>query len=76
MLAWPAGRRATDGVWAPSWYDAVERSTGFAPPRREATAEDLPEPLKPVAERARPLYEALARHRLVPAALATGQHAR
>src|SRR5688572_28702495 len=20
MLSWPAGRRATDGVWAPAWY--------------------------------------------------------
>ena len=27
MLSWPAGRRASDGVWAPSWYDSVERST-------------------------------------------------
>jgi hypothetical protein len=31
MLAWPAGRRDTDGVWAPHWYDAVEASTGFKP---------------------------------------------
>jgi len=23
MLRWPAGRRATDGVWAPAWYHAV-----------------------------------------------------
>lgn len=29
MLRWPAGRRATDGVWAPHWYGAVEASTGF-----------------------------------------------
>ncbi len=33
MLRWPAGRRATDGVWAPVWYGAVERSTGFGRPR-------------------------------------------
>ncbi|NIM02252.1 MAG: HAD family hydrolase, partial [Acidobacteria bacterium] len=26
MLEWPAGRRATDGVWAKHWYDAVEAS--------------------------------------------------
>src|SRR5436305_8445081 len=32
MLSWPAGPRATDGVWAPAWYDAVERSTSFSPP--------------------------------------------
>ncbi|MEX0643970.1 MAG: hypothetical protein WD076_01565 [Parvularculaceae bacterium] len=29
MLAWPAGPRATDGPWAPHWYDAVNASTGF-----------------------------------------------
>ncbi len=29
MLSWPAGRRASDGVWAKYWYDAVEKSTGF-----------------------------------------------
>jgi hypothetical protein len=29
MLQWPAGPRATDGVWAPFWYDAVLKSTGF-----------------------------------------------
>lgn len=31
MLHWPAGPRASDGVWAPHWYDAVRRSTGFEP---------------------------------------------
>jgi hypothetical protein len=29
MLRWPAGRRASDGVWAHHWYQAVEQSTGF-----------------------------------------------
>ncbi len=29
MLHWPAGRRATDGIWAKYWYDTVERSTSF-----------------------------------------------
>jgi hypothetical protein len=29
MLQWPAGSRASDGVWAPYWYAAVEASTGF-----------------------------------------------
>ncbi len=33
MLAWPSGGRDSDGVWAPHWYDAVWKSTGFAPPR-------------------------------------------
>jgi hypothetical protein len=31
MLNWPPGRRASDGVWAPYWYAAVEASTGFEP---------------------------------------------
>ena len=64
MLSWPPGPRASDGVWAPAWYDAVEKSTGFAPPRPEARFDDLPEALKSIAEAARPLYEKLARHRL------------
>ena len=29
MLAWEAGPRATDGVWAPHWYAEVVKSTGF-----------------------------------------------
>ena len=64
MLAWQAGRRATDGVWAPAWYDKVEQSTGFGPPRTEAGMEVLDERLKPVAEKARVLYERLHGHRL------------
>ena len=64
MLSWAPGRRATDGVWAPSWYDGVERSTGFAPPKPERGFDDLPDGLKPLAEAGRPLYERLARHKL------------
>jgi hypothetical protein len=67
MLSWPAGRRPTDGVWAPAWYAAVEQSTGFAAPRPEPSFDDLPDALKPLAERARPLYETLAAHKLRPA---------
>lgn len=29
MLSWPQGPRGFDGVWAPHWYGAVHRSTGF-----------------------------------------------
>src|SRR5579863_3085825 len=66
MLRWPAGRRASDGVWAPAWYDAVEKSTGFGPRRIETRFGELAEPLKPIAEAARPLYDKLARHKLAP----------
>ena len=43
MLAWPAGRRDTDGVWAPHWYDSVSASTGFGPYREQDRAELPPE---------------------------------
>jgi hypothetical protein len=64
MLSWPAGRRESDGVWAPAWYEAVERSTGFAAPEREATP-PLTDDLRRIAGAARPHYEALARYRLI-----------
>lgn len=63
MLHWPAGRRETDGVWAPAWYNAVEQSTGFgAPPPPRAV--ELPDDLRRIADAARPHYAALAEHRL------------
>ena len=57
MLSWPAGPRASDGVWAPHWYAGVEASTGFGPYRD--TPADLPEHLAPLAEACRPYYEEL-----------------
>ncbi len=63
MLSWPPGRRETDGVWAPAWYDAVERSTGFGPPPEE-TPLQLPDHLQRIADEARPHYEALATWKL------------
>ncbi|MGH7024280.1 MAG: hypothetical protein ACREEB_11920 [Caulobacteraceae bacterium] len=62
MLSWPAGRRPGDGAWAPAWYEAVERSTGFAPPSPPPA---LLEPrLAAIADAARPIYERLARYRI------------
>jgi len=62
MLSWPAGPRASDGVWAPYWYDAVWRSTGFEPWRPRDLA------LSPhdaaVAEACRPAYDVLHALRL------------
>ncbi len=63
MLAWPPGRRATDGVWASAWYDAVERSTGFGQPPTETKA-PLADHLRHIADVARPHYEALAKWKL------------
>ncbi|MCW6506752.1 sulfotransferase-like domain-containing protein [Lichenifustis flavocetrariae] len=64
MLAWPAGPRPSDGAWAPAWYDKVEASTGFGPPRAEVAFAELRDDLKPIAEAAQPYYERLARHRI------------
>ncbi|MEV6923166.1 HAD family hydrolase [Dactylosporangium sp. NPDC051485] len=64
MLSWPAGRRSTDGVWAPHWYSAVERSTGFAP--YDPAPPEVPDRLRSLVDRARPLYEELAAHRIPP----------
>jgi hypothetical protein len=65
MLSWPPGRRASDGVWAPVWYESVERSTCFARPREAATTA-LDDSLKAIADAARPYYNRLAAHRIVP----------
>ncbi|MEV0717677.1 HAD family hydrolase [Asanoa sp. NPDC050611] len=62
MLSWPPGRRDTDGVWAPHWYAAVERSTGFAPYRPEPAS--VPDELAHLVVAARPHYEELAAHAL------------
>ncbi|HVL29712.1 MAG TPA: HAD family hydrolase [Sphingomicrobium sp.] len=62
MLRWAPGRRATDGPWAPHWYAAVEASTGFGPP--ETGPVTLPDDARRLADRCRPYYERLARHRI------------
>jgi Sulfotransferase domain len=62
MLAWPPGRRATDGVWAPYWYANVEASTGFAP--YDPRPAQVPDRLRWLAEKARPYYDELAAHHL------------
>lgn len=62
MLHWPAGLRGSDGVWAPYWYDAVERSTGFEPPRSREV--DLSPHDVAVVEACRPAYDAMWTQRL------------
>jgi hypothetical protein len=67
MLSWPAGRRSTDGVWAPAWYSAVEQSTGFGPPSSRTNISlpvSLPKDLQLIADEARPHYERLSTFRL------------
>jgi hypothetical protein len=57
MLHWPAGPRASDGVWAPHWYDAVWKSTGFEPWRPREVSLDAA--AMRVADACRPAYERL-----------------
>ncbi len=62
MLAWPAGPRASDGVWAAHWYGAVTASTGFAAP--EAAPPPLAGGMRAIAEAGRADYERLRAHAL------------
>jgi hypothetical protein len=57
MLAWPAGPRPSDGVWAPHWYASVNASTGFAPP--DPPPPPLTGAMAEIAAAARPAYEML-----------------
>jgi len=62
MLSWPAGPHSSDGVWAPHWYDAIWKSTGFAPP--DTKLPKLPADLAAIADEVRNDYELVAQHRL------------
>jgi len=57
MLHWPVGPRASDGVWARYWYDAVWASTGFEPYRVRQV--ELSGAALAAAEQSRPHYERL-----------------
>lgn len=62
MLAWPAGRRETDGLWAPHWYAAVEKSTGFDSYRPKN--EPVPTDLRGLLEECEGVYNAFHAQRL------------
>jgi hypothetical protein len=67
MLSWPKGKRDSDGVWAPWWYENVENSTGFdagIPRPIDEVWNSLDDRLKGLAEEAMPYYEALSRHKI------------
>ncbi len=59
MLSWEAGPRPEDGVWAPHWYHAVHRSTGFAPYRPKT---EFPDRLRPLLDECQPWYDRLFEH--------------
>ena len=62
MLAWPPGPRATDGVWAKYWYDAVLKSTSFQPYR--LATEPVPPHLSGLLGEAEAIYRELYSYRL------------
>jgi len=62
MLSWPAGPRASDGVWAPYWYEAVLRSTGFEPYRERDR--NVPREYRKIIDAVMPPFEALYEQRL------------
>jgi len=62
MLRWEPGPRATDGVWGPWWYDAVYRSTAFAP--YTPKGEPVPPRLEGVLRECQGLYQTLAAARV------------
>ncbi|WP_417465544.1 HAD family hydrolase [Kordiimonas sp.] len=63
MLSWPSGARDTDGVWAPWWYENVQKSTGFMK-REESEEVHLNAALERIAEQALPLYERMRAHKI------------
>ncbi|NND61175.1 MAG: HAD family hydrolase, partial [Gammaproteobacteria bacterium] len=64
MLHWPAGPRASDGVWAPYWYASVERSTGFAAP--VDSNPEIPSDKHAVLDTCEKIYSELSEHRIRP----------
>ena len=58
MMQWPAGKRDSDGIWAPYWYKKVEQSTGFAKPIAREVKLDPSQ--KTIADQCQPYYELLA----------------
>ena len=63
MLTWPPGARASDGIWGKVWYDAVERSTGFAA-QKSRPPKPLADEYRRLADQAQPHYERLSVHKL------------
>ncbi len=57
MLHWPSGPKDFDGIWAPHWYGAVHRSTGFEDP--EGALPDLSADYQRIVDQALPYYERL-----------------
>lgn len=62
MLAWPEGKRSSDGVWASHWYHSVELSTGFSRVTSKAFA--LNQAQNEVVEQVMPYFKYLHEKRI------------
>ena len=62
MLTWSSGPKPEDGAWAPHWYDAVWRSTGFGP--APGPLPEVEEDLQSIFVDALEIYDRLACHKL------------
>lgn len=59
MLGWPAGPINEDGIWAPHWYHAVHKSTGYSAYQHK---KDFPGRLQSLLDECAPWYEKLLAH--------------
>lgn len=64
MCQWPSGPRDSDGSWASWWYESVNASTGWGPPRTDNP--DLPPAQLAILPECRALYAELAELSIAP----------
>ena len=63
MIAWPEGKRDSDGIWGKHWYGSVWKSTGFAEYKEKPL--NLTAEHQKIADEAEPFYQVLYQHRLI-----------
>lgn len=64
MLSWSKGPKSYDGAWAPHWYDAVHKSTGFA--AAEGRLPEVAPRHQDLLAEALPIYDSMYARRLRP----------
>ena len=62
MLTWPVGPRPEDGIWAPHWYHALHKSSGFAPYVAKGA---FPKELQGLLAECKPWYDKLFAHAIM-----------
>jgi len=64
MLTWERGPHPTDGVWGSHWYDKVNASTGFGPPR--GALPELSGEFQKAADACRADYDFMCKYAILP----------